>query len=112
MLPQSYTLEVHIVVFLIVFISIQSVFLYTTLGCNLPQDACCFPKANSTNISCNITIDLPSSMVEEDSSLILELCTTNHNLVCNQSQLTVTVVNTGAGVCPVYMHMSVIHQTE
>ena len=47
-----------------------------------------------------MTIDaLASSTVGEESLLILELDPTNHNLVCNQNRLTVTV----AGVRNTYM---------
>ena len=57
----------------------------------MTQDPCCFPEANSTEVTCNMTIDaLPSFMVEEE-VFIVELDPTNHNLVCNQSQLIVTV---------------------
>jgi len=70
--------------------------LYTTAGYNMTQDACCFPEANSTEITCNVTIYLPPSMVEEG-RVTLELDATDHNLVCSQSQLNVTIKNTGAG---------------
>ena len=70
------------------------------LGLNLTQDPCCFPEANSTEVTCNITIDaLPSSTVGEERSLKLKLDRNGHNLVCNQSQLIVTV----AGVWNTYM---------
>ena len=47
-----------------------------------------------------MTIDAPpSSTVGDERLLILELDLTNHNLVCNQSQLIVTV----AGVWNTYM---------
>ena len=69
---------------------------YTAAGYNMTQDACCFLEANSTEITCNVTVYLPPSMVEE-SRVTLELHTTDHNFVCSQSQLNVTIKNTGAG---------------
>ena len=70
---------------------------YTTAGYNMTQDDCCFTEANSSEITCNVTIYLPPSMVGE-SRLTLELVSTDYNLVCSQSQLNMTIENTGAGV--------------
>lgn len=71
---------------------------YTAAGYNKTQGDCCFTDANSSEITCNVTIHLPHSMVGE-SRVTLDLVSTDHNLVCSQSQLSVTIENTGAGVC-------------
>ena len=78
----------------------NSLTVYTAAGYNMTmtQDDCCFPEANSTEITCNVTIFLTPSMVEE-SRVTLELNATDHNFVCSQSQLNVTIKNTGAGAC-------------
>ena len=69
----------------------NSLTVYTAAGYNM---TCCFPEANSTEITCNVY--LPPSMVEER-RVTLELDATDHNLVCSQSQLNVTIKNIGAG---------------
>ena len=91
--------------------------LYTAADYNMTQEKCCFTEANNSEITCNVTIYLPPSMVGE-SRLTLELVSTDYNLVCSQSQLNVTIENTGAGVytagehaclaCIIYVCISII----
>ena len=69
----------------------------------MTQDDCCFTDVNSSEITCNVTIYLPPSMLGE-SRVTLELNSTEYNLVCSQSQLNVTIENTGAGVYTAEVH--------
>ena len=70
--------------------------------------ACCFSEANITEISCNVTISGLSTTVRRQ-IVQLQLEPTDHNLVCNQSVLSVEVgehkyiyVHTYTCVCIIY----------
>ena len=60
---------------------------------------CCNFEMNSTETTCPVTINsLPSSMVGNESVLVLELVPARCNYVSNMSQLVVFVEHIRAGV--------------
>ena len=68
-------------------------------GYNLVRPCCDF-EMNSTETTCTVTINaLPSSMVGDESVLVLELVPARCNFVSNMNQLLVFVEHLRAGVC-------------
>ena len=70
------------------------------IGYKLAQSPCCYFEMNSTETTCNLNIsDLPSSMMGNESVLVLELFNSSCNFVSNMNQLLVLVEHIHAGVC-------------